>query len=74
MKNVILPSYGVDERLKVDIEVNQPPETLFLGLGWDKEPTSKTRHYRRFYPCELEKCTEVMPVPSPFETFEMKRG
>ena len=64
----------MDERLKVLREVNFPPETLFLGLGFDLEPTSKTRHYRRFYPMELEKVAEVMPIPSPFETFELKRG
>lgn len=55
-------------------EVNGPPETLFLGLGWDEEPESKKRHYRRFYPKELETVTEVMPVVSPFDTFELKRG
>jgi hypothetical protein len=69
-----LPSYGLDKRLNVDIEVSNPPETLFLGLGWDATPGAKTRHYRRFYPTELEKCTEIMPVPTPFEAFDLKRG
>ncbi len=69
-----MPTYGIHERLKVDIEVNVPPETLFLGLGYDETPESKTKHYRRFYPKELELITEVMPVPSPFETFDLKRG
>jgi hypothetical protein len=55
-------------------EVNPPPETLFLGLGWDETHESQTRHYRRFYPHELETVTEIMPVPTPFETFELKRG
>ena len=64
----------MDERLKVEKEVNPPPETLFLGLGCDETPTSKTRHYRRFYPSELETVTEVMPVPSPFDTFDLRKG
>ena len=64
----------MDERLKVMKEVNFPPETLFVGLGWDETHEAKTKHYRRFYPKELEKVEEVMPVPSPFETFELKRG
>lgn len=69
-----MPQYALDDRLKVDVEVKQPPETLFLGLGWDPTSGSKIKHYRRFYPMELEKCTEVMPIPTPFEAFELKRG
>ena len=64
----------MNERLKVELEVNNPPETLFIGLGWDETPESKTKHYRRFYPTELEKVTEVMSSPTPFDTFDLKRG
>lgn len=74
VKNVIHAQYAMDDRLKVEKEVNPPPETLFLGLGYDETPTSKRKHYRRFYPQELEKVEEIMPVPSPFETFDLKRG
>ena len=74
VKNVIMPVYAMDKRLQVMREVNPPPETLFLGLGWDETHESQTRHYRRFYPHELETVTEIMPVPTPFETFELKRG
>lgn len=74
VKNIIQPTYSMDERLKVMREINSPPETLFLGLGWDETPESKTKHYRRFYPQELETVKECMPVPSPFETFDLKKG
>jgi hypothetical protein len=50
VKNIIQPTYSMDERLKVMKETNPPPDTLFLGLGWDETPKSKTKHYRRFYP------------------------
>jgi hypothetical protein len=43
-----------------------PPESLYIGLGWDEHNESKTKHYRKYYPNELENVKEVMPVPSPF--------
>lgn len=49
-KNVLMARYHEDERLKVQRETKIPPDTLFIGLGWDETPTSNTRHYRRFYP------------------------
>lgn len=48
-KNVIMPEYKLDARLNVNREVNNPPETMYMGLGWDPEPESKKRHYRRYY-------------------------
>lgn len=52
-----------------------PPDSVFMGLGWDPEPTEDhRRHYRRYYADELEKITEVMPVPSPFDTYECLKG
>ena len=48
-KNVIMPEYKLDERLNVYREINVPPETMYLGLGWDDKPEAKKRHYRRFY-------------------------
>jgi len=47
---------------------------MFIGLGWDEDATTKRKHYRRFYPDELENVTDVLPVPSPFQTYEIKRG
>jgi hypothetical protein len=69
-----MPVYKRDERLKVDREVDPPPDSIFMGLGWDPDQTSKKKHYRRFYPDELENIKDVMPVPSPFDTFDIKRG
>lgn len=55
-------------------EVNPPAESIFMGLGWDETPDQKRRHYRRYYPDELENIKEVMPIPTPFHTFDIKRG
>ena len=33
---IVLAKYKMDERLKVDREVDPPPATLFLPLGWDE--------------------------------------
>ena len=35
---VIRPTYEMDERLGVLVEVNKPPTNLFMELGWDREP------------------------------------
>lgn len=61
-----MPEYQLDTRLNVHREVNIPPESMFMGLGWDETPDQKKRHYRRFFPDELENVTAVMPVPTPF--------
>jgi hypothetical protein len=60
-KNVIYAKYQMDKRLKVEREVDLPPATLFLGLGFDPVANAGERHYRRFYPKELELVKEVMP-------------
>lgn len=52
--NVVMPVYQHDEILDVDREVNKPPESAFIGLGWDEDANTKRRHYRRFFPDELE--------------------
>jgi hypothetical protein len=69
-----MPEYKMDERLKVNREVNVPPDSMYMGLGWDENPESKKRHYRRYYAKELEEVKEVMPVVSPFSSYEIKRG
>ncbi len=54
-KNVVMPQYEFDETLKGYREINQPPESMFIGIGWDEfPPDQKRKHYRRFYPKELE--------------------
>lgn len=64
----------MDQRLKVYKESQGPPETLFLGLGWDEDPDTHRKHYRRFYPKELETVQDIMHKPSPFETYSLMRG
>lgn len=64
--NVIMPKYKLDEKMCVDREYDCPPEQMFIGLGWDEDATTDRRHYRRFYPDELENCTDILPIPSPF--------
>ena len=56
-----MPLYETDPRLKVDREVNPPPQELFMGLGWDENRETKRRHYRHFYSDEVEYGKEIMP-------------
>ena len=72
--NIIMPQYDHDDILDCDREVRKPPESQFIGLGWDEDATTKRKHYRRFYPDELENVREVLAIPSPFQTYEIKRG
>lgn len=53
--NVIKPEYKFDDRLNIDKEINHPPSSLFIALGYNKSKKDQTKHYRRFYPDELEK-------------------
>jgi hypothetical protein len=71
---VIMPEYQLDPRLGVHREINIPPESAYLGLGWDDGPDTKRRHYRRYYNKELENVIEIMPRPSPFTSFDIMRG
>lgn len=72
-KNMLMPEYGLDERLKIQREINLPPPSLFWGLGYNQTPEEKKRHYRRYYPDELENVKEVIPK-LPFHTCIVKRG
>ena len=45
-----MPEYKFDETLKVEREVNIPPSSMYIGLGWDEFPPKQQRkHYRHFY-------------------------
>ena len=70
---MFLPKYKFDDRLKIDREVDPPPATLFMGLGYDPNKDSKIRHYRKYYTDELENIEEVIPE-KPFYEVEIKRG
>lgn len=69
-----MPEYEKDTILDVDKEVNHPPDALFMGLGWDEDCNTLRKHYRRYYPEQLETCEEVMPMPSPFQKYDLKKG
>jgi hypothetical protein len=73
-KTIVRPKYTLDELLNVYRESDAPPDTLYIGLGWDEVPEDKRKHYRRYYPDELENVKELMPVPSPFLAYNLKRG
>ena len=62
-----MPQYKLDTRLNVHREMKIPPDTIYMGLGWDEEPGDKRRHYRRYFPDELENVREILPVASPFD-------
>lgn len=72
--NIIWPAYERDTILECDREVNKPPESQFIGLGWDENAETKRKHYRRFFPDELENVKDILPLASPFQTYEIKRG
>ena len=72
--NVVMPKYQRDEILDVDKEYGKPPESSFIGLGWDVDSNTKRKHYRRFFPDELEELRGQMEMVSPFQTYIIKRG
>lgn len=73
-KVVIMPKYKLDKRLHVHREHDHPPTAVFMGLGWDENETTMRKHYRQYYRDELENIKEIFPKPSPFNTFQIKRG
>lgn len=36
----------MDPRLKIEREVNPPPSSLYMGLGWDVDSKTGRKHYR----------------------------
>lgn len=51
------------------MEVDPPPKSLFLEIGHDPKPGAGKKHYRRFYPDELEQVLDKDGHPlvnSPF--------
>jgi hypothetical protein len=57
----------------VQREIGKPPDSLYIGLGWDETPGDNKRHYRRYYDDELENVKELMGEP-PFICYDLKRG
>ena len=62
-KNILKPQYRMDDILKVMREVSKPPDSLYIGLGWDESHEESKRHYRRYYADELENNKELMGEP-----------
>lgn len=38
----------MDERLKVEVEDKEPPEIMFLGLGWHRYDNCSKGHQMRY--------------------------
>jgi len=73
-KVVLKPKYKIDERLNVYKEYDVPPANMFIGLGWDEDNTTDRKHYRQFYPDELENNKELFPTKSPFNSYNIVFG
>ena len=71
---ILMPKYKKCPRLNVDKETDIPPSNLFIGLGWDEDSTTGRRHYRQFYPDELEHNREIFPTESPFNSYKIYHG
>lgn len=72
-KNVFMPNYQFDERLKIDREIDPPAPSLFIGLGYNEKKEDERKHYRRYHPDELENVKDVMPK-LPFDESIIYRG
>jgi hypothetical protein len=70
---LVYPKYRFDERLKIEREIDCPPPSLFIGLGFNPHSKAGKRHYRRYYPDELEDVAEVIPR-KPFYEESIFRG
>lgn len=60
--------------MNIDRETNIPSDKLFVGLGWDEDSKTDRKHYRRYFPMELENCKELLPSASPFNQYDLIRG
>jgi len=63
----------MDERLDIFVEYNEPPEEIFMALGYNKEHEDGNKQYRKYYYTGLEDNKEIMPS-RPFDTYNIKRG
>ena len=66
----------MDKRLKIMKEDPKeiPSKEIFIPLGWDEDDMTDRKHYRFYYPDELEFIKEIFPKPSPFDNVNLKRG
>ena len=40
----MLPKYTIDLRLGVEVEDKEPPEIMFMGLGWHRDEKEKLKN------------------------------
>ena len=40
----MLPKYIIDPRLGVEVEDREPPEIMFMGLGWHRDDKEKLKN------------------------------
>jgi hypothetical protein len=71
---IAMPTYVLDERLKIDREQMNFPAELYIPLGYDEDSNTKRKHYRKYFLSELEKEKSIFEVESPFNTFILKKG
>jgi hypothetical protein len=53
-KNVLMPDYEKDNRLKIFREVNIPSNEIYMPIGFDAKfsddtPLNPKKHYRKYY-------------------------
>lgn len=76
-RNVLLPKYQFDDRLKMNREVCKPPSTIYMELGHNEEPPAEPdqekKHYRKYLSDELENNREIF-AKMPFHTTNVIRG
>ena len=78
--NIVWPVYKYDDRLSIDVEANAPSEQMFMPVGYNltapADPKKGNKHYRRFYPDELENVIDALGEPlvkTPFLTEKITR-
>lgn len=75
---VIRPSYVFDQRLLIDVEEEDavPPASLYIEVGHDRAAGSGDKHYRRYFPDELEQVTEngQFIIETPFRSEPVSRA
>ena len=71
-KNVVIPEYKFDSKLKIFRENNVPPKEFFLPLGFNPDHQSVDKHYRKYYEDELEEVPGLFK--SPFKKCPIIRG
>lgn len=70
---MVEPKFEMNERLNIHVEVDEPPEEIFMALGYNKDHEDGNKQYRKYYYKALEDLKDIMPS-RPFDTYDIKRG